>query len=808
MFNRHLSRFCLCLAPALLLLSAAGQALADPPSRVARLSYTRGDVSMQPAGIDEWSEARLNRPLITGDSLYTDRASRAEMEVGAATLRLDERSSFRLLNLDDSAAQVELTAGTLNLTVRRIFQGQTYEVDTPTLALVIDQPGEYRIDIAPKGDSTMVSVIDGDGEVYGRDNASFQIRQGESYRFYDSQLKDYEVLDLPRQDDFDQWCSERADRYARSPSRRYVSEDTIGYADLDDYGSWSSAASYGSIWYPTRVDAGWTPYRNGHWSWIDPWGWTWVDDQPWGFAPSHYGRWAYVDSRWGWVPGPRNVRSIYAPALVAFVGGGGFSVSVSSGGPVGWFPLGPSDVYVPWYQGSRNYFNNINSRNTTIINNTYISNVYNDYSRGQTINNFNYAYRNDQRAYTAVSRDTFINARSVERSRVQVNQSLLAQGRVVSRIEVAPTARSFVGGGSARGDGGRTVQRATFDRQVIARTAPPARRLDAQERIRAISRNDNQPLAAAEMRELSASRPNANAGQTRRIDVVSGDRPAATAMPIRSRDDANARSTRSNTSPSRVETNNGRAPENSRIERGRDGAPSNTVRAPRMETGERMSPSVQPRPAVDIEQRSERATSPRQSVERDNSSRTISAPEQRRPTTIRANPQAVERNREDSGRSEGTDVQQRRDIQQRQDAPQQGRREFQQREPAPQPERRVMQQREAAPQPERREMQQREAAPQPERRVMQQREAAPQPERREMQQREAAPQPERREMQQREAAPQPERREMQPRSAPQPQQAPVVQPRQQVQQPQQRKAREKDNSDENNNDQRKRRESD
>ena len=749
---------------------------------------------MQPAGIQEWSEARLNRPLITGDSLYTDRASRAEMEVGAATLRLDERSSFRLLNLDDSAAQVELTAGTLNLTVRQVYEGQTYEVDTPTLALVIDQPGEYRIDIAPKGDSTMVSVIDGDGEVYGRDNASFQIRQGESYRFYDSQLKDYEVLDLPRQDDFDQWCSDRADRYARSPSRRYVSEDTIGYADLDEYGSWSSAESYGSIWYPTRVDAGWTPYRNGHWSWIDPWGWTWVDDQPWGFAPSHYGRWAYVGSRWGWVPGPRNVRSIYAPALVAFVGGGGFSVSISSGGPVGWFPLGPRDVYVPWYQGSRNYFNNINSRNTTIINNTYITNVYNDYSRGQTINNFNYAYRNDQRAYTAVSRDTFINARSVERSRVQVNQSLLAQGRVVSRIQVAPTARSFVGGGAARGDGGRNVQGATFDRQVIARTAPPARRLDAQERIRAISRNDNQPLAIAEMRELSTSKPNTNTRQPQRVQVVGGNRPASTATPIRSRDDTNTRSSRSNNSPSRVETNSGRTPENSRIERGSDAANSNTVRAPRVNNSERTSPSVQPRTAIDREQRSDRAASPRQPIERDNSSRTISAPEQRRPATIRANPQAVERNREETGRGQGADMQPRREIPQRQPAPQQERREIQQRQPAPQQERREIQQRQPAPQQERREIQQRQPAPQQERR--------------EMQPREAAPPQERREIQQRQPAPQQERREMQPRPTPQLQQAPVVQQRQPVQQPQQRKAREKDDSDDKNNDQRRRRESD
>ncbi|MBK7013376.1 MAG: hypothetical protein IPH43_12645 [Xanthomonadales bacterium] len=149
MFNRHLSRLATWLVPVLLLCAAAGQALADPPGRVARLSYVGGDVSMQPAGFEEWAEARINRPLVTGDSLYSDRASRVEMEVGAATVRLDERTAFRLLNLDDDIAQIELTAGTLNLTVRHVFEGQTYEIDTPTLALVIQTPGQYRVDAAP-----------------------------------------------------------------------------------------------------------------------------------------------------------------------------------------------------------------------------------------------------------------------------------------------------------------------------------------------------------------------------------------------------------------------------------------------------------------------------------------------------------------------------------------------------------------------------------------------------------------------------------------------------------------------------------
>src|SRR5690606_38738947 len=56
----------------ILLVAWSGQAFADPPSRVARLSYVRGDVSFQPAGESSWLEAQINRPLITGDQLYTD----------------------------------------------------------------------------------------------------------------------------------------------------------------------------------------------------------------------------------------------------------------------------------------------------------------------------------------------------------------------------------------------------------------------------------------------------------------------------------------------------------------------------------------------------------------------------------------------------------------------------------------------------------------------------------------------------------------------------------------------------------------
>ena len=40
----------------------------DPPSRVARLKYISGEVSMQPGGVDDWAAATINRPMTTSAS--------------------------------------------------------------------------------------------------------------------------------------------------------------------------------------------------------------------------------------------------------------------------------------------------------------------------------------------------------------------------------------------------------------------------------------------------------------------------------------------------------------------------------------------------------------------------------------------------------------------------------------------------------------------------------------------------------------------------------------------------------------------
>jgi hypothetical protein len=451
--------------------SAKSAVYADPPGRVAHLSDTQGEVSYSPAGEDAWLDVVRNRPLIRGDRLWTDRGARAEFQVSSTAVRLGSDTSIEMLDLSDHIAQIKMTQGTLNLSVRRMHAGQTFEVDTPMLAFTVNRAGRYRIDVDPRNEVTTVVVWEGDGEAYG-DNSSFQVRAGDTVRFYDTDLRDYEMFGLPSEDDFDRYSLDRDRRLEHAASLRYLDDDVVGYADLDEYGSWSRVSRYGNVWFPSQVEADWAPYRDGHWVWQEPWGWTWVDDAPWGFAPSHYGRWVHVSDRWGWVPGPRNVRPVYAPALVAFVGGSGWSLSITLGGgsPIGWFPLGPREVYEPSYKASRDYFKRVNVTNT-VINNTTITNVYKNYSSG-TINvgHARYANRTVAGAVTAVPRTVFVNAQPVRHAAIRLDRNAITTGEITRVAPIAPSVHSVVGSGKAAK--GRPSREA-FDRQVFVRNPPP-----------------------------------------------------------------------------------------------------------------------------------------------------------------------------------------------------------------------------------------------------------------------------------------------------------------------------------------------
>jgi hypothetical protein len=419
----------------------------DPPGRVAQLDYSIGTISFQPGGQGDWVQAVTNRPLTTGDNLWADKDSRAELHIGSAAIRMDSETSVTFLDLDDHTTQIKLSMGSVVVRVRHLDDGDLVEVDTPNVAFNIQRTGEYRFDVNADGTETDTTVRQGRGEATGGGD-SYLVVGGQKARFTGTDQLDHEIDQIPAADDFDAWSSNRDQDEDRSEADNYVSEEMTGYEDLDGHGSWSNVAGYGPCWTPAAVAVDWAPYRYGHWIWLAPWGWTWVDDEPWGFAPFHYGRWAFVESRWYWVPGRVIVRPVYAPALVAFVGGGGFHLALSVGGPgVGWFPLAPGEVYMPWYRTSRGYVNNVNITNTR-VNITQVTNVYNVYN-SRTTNVTRITYINQRaNAVTAVPRDAFVNARPVGRSFVRVDDRQIADAHVTYRPEEQPGRASVMGTGS------------------------------------------------------------------------------------------------------------------------------------------------------------------------------------------------------------------------------------------------------------------------------------------------------------------------------------------------------------------------
>jgi hypothetical protein len=468
----------------------------DPPGRAARLGHMEGSVSFQPAGESEWVQAVPNRPMTTGDKLWADRDSRAEVELGSTSIHLSSNTGFSFINLDDRTVQIQLSSGAINIRVRRIDHDDVFEIDTPNQAFSVFQPGRYRVEASEDGTYSVVTVRAGEGESTGN-GQTYTVHSGLRATFSGTDRLNADVQPIGDPDDFDRWSDGRDRRFDDSPSSRYVSRDVVGAEDLDDYGDWHPS-EYGNVWYP-RVEAGWAPYHSGHWAWIDPWGWTWVDDAPWGYAPFHYGRWAFVGGRWGWVPGPVEVRPVYAPALVVFVGGGGPVM----GGNVAWFPLGPREVYVPPYHVSPTYVNRVNISNTTVTQTT-VTNVYNTTVINKTtvVNNVTYVNRNVSGAVTAVPQQAFAGGQPVAHAAVQVNQQQLAAAPVSARVGVAPSQSAVLGLHANTANHVAAPPQAVQSRAVIAKAAPPPPPVPFAAMQQALAAHPGQPVAPQQMQRL------------------------------------------------------------------------------------------------------------------------------------------------------------------------------------------------------------------------------------------------------------------------------------------------------------------
>jgi len=454
----------------------------DPPSRVARLNYLNGNVSMEPAGVDDWAPADLNRPFTIGDYLFADQGAQAELHLDVAVIRMGAQTSFGFLNLDDRTVQLKLSEGDMNVRLHNFASDQVFEVDTPNAAVTLLRDGSYRFRVDPSGNMSFVVVREGQAEITGGGQA-ITLDAGNSATLNGTDQLSYDVEIAPQADEFDQWSEQRDMHEERTSSARYLPPTVIGSEDLGDYGSWQDSGDYGAVWYPRSVDSGWAPYHNGHWAWIDPWGWTWVDSMPWGFAPFHYGRWAYIGNRWGWCPGPIAVghrgpvvRPYYAPAMVAWFGGAHWGVGVSLGGgpSLGWVPLGFGELYTPSYRCTPRYFNNVNVHNTRVVNNVNITNVYNNVYVNKQVYNQQYVNVRAPNAVMAMPQTAFASGRPVRQAGVPLRPAELArtQGAAVSAPQIAPTRQSVMATAANRPAVRPAPQ--VVQRQVVARNVPPA----------------------------------------------------------------------------------------------------------------------------------------------------------------------------------------------------------------------------------------------------------------------------------------------------------------------------------------------
>ncbi|MCJ8500545.1 DUF6600 domain-containing protein [Desulfatitalea alkaliphila] len=394
----------LCLWGALVLGAAAQTTLSTadndalyytPP----RLSLLEGAVSYWRPGAEDWVAAQINTPLAPGDQLYVGNEGQMELQIGTeAYLRAAGDTQIGLEQQTPALQHFKVTSGEAALDLRRLEPGEQVALDTPRAALTIDQPGYYRLTVG--ADQTTIVVRNG-----GRAHAvlangdTVPVTADEAATFAGPSSTAVTARAAPPLDAWDEWNHNRTDDHLQAESTQHLPPGTYGAAELDRHGTWRSVPVYGTVWVPRAVPADWAPYSSGTWVRDPYYGWTWVDSAPWGWAPFHYGRWVYVHNTWSWAPGPRVRRAIYAPAMVAFYGQPGVSVSVSVGGPmVGWVALGWGEPLVPWWGrpgfihrpwwggwGGPRVINNVTIQHTTIINARHITTYRNSRVRNAVV---------------------------------------------------------------------------------------------------------------------------------------------------------------------------------------------------------------------------------------------------------------------------------------------------------------------------------------------------------------------------------------------------------------------------------------
>jgi hypothetical protein len=318
-----------------------------PAPAVARLSLIYGDVSTQRGDSGDWAVTTVNAPVMRGDQVATGDKSRTEIQLDFADLlRLAARSQVKIADLSAKRIQVQVAQGYTSFSVMKGGEADV-EIDSPNAAVHPLKVGRYRVQVNSDAETDVI-VREGEAEITTPEGST-RVREGEMITIRGTDSPEYKISKAPDKDDWDRWNRDRDNVINEADGPRKTNRYYTGTADLDGYGNWVYVPGYGTVWQPYQQSATWAPYQSGRWVWEGYYGWTWVSYEAWGWAPYHYGRWFYYQNAWCWWPGPvySGYRPLWSPAFVTFVG---FGPRVGFGfGSIGWFPVGPHDVFYPWY---------------------------------------------------------------------------------------------------------------------------------------------------------------------------------------------------------------------------------------------------------------------------------------------------------------------------------------------------------------------------------------------------------------------------------------------------------------------------
>jgi hypothetical protein len=375
------------------------------------LRFLEGNVQVKTEDAAEWLPASINMPLIDGDQIWVPDNARVELMLRDGTvLRLDRNSYLEILTSEEVRVQFYLATGRVygNTNLNR---DDTVVFETPTITFCACGQSVFGINVSENEDS-VASVFQ--GEIYAdRGAGQIKINAGNKAIFY----KNTEYPQLTRiapMDQWEQWNKGKDQEFGLSSLGRataYLPDELGAYSsDLERNGKWVYEQEYGYVWTPTVILAkDWSPYRIGRWVWMRG-DYVWISYEPWGWAPCHYGRWAFINHRgWCWVP----------PARGDIYWGPGFVGWVYTPTYISWVPLAPREIYY----GRGNYGPHSVNIINIIINNTPINNaVY----RNIHVNN----------AVTTIHHDAFVTGRSI--NGIKKENLFLREKRVMGAPDIKP----------------------------------------------------------------------------------------------------------------------------------------------------------------------------------------------------------------------------------------------------------------------------------------------------------------------------------------------------------------------------------